>query len=219
LAKKNKKGNLGPKRKRMSRSSRLQSLKVKEWVNNYNGKNIIKSYSKWYGVDLICAMKELELLGYSILEGTKEKTRKAVRDRAYQKKLKEKRKQKKEMLLDVFESDETFAFIVGYTAGGAPYGVTHEEMEELENHEEIHKMHRFEDDSVCEDKWLEAEWNDSCEDVGCELTNEEINELLLYIDDHFILDADAKSVLKRENSRNQAALKKVLYIENDEIPF
>ena len=30
------------------------------------------------------------------------------------------------------ESDDTFAFIAGYTSGGAPYGVTWEEMEEIE---------------------------------------------------------------------------------------
>jgi len=30
----------------------------------------------------------------------------------------------------VFEGDETFAYIVGYTSGGAPYGITHEEMTE-----------------------------------------------------------------------------------------
>lgn len=30
------------------------------------------------------------------------------------------------------ESDEHFAYIAGYTAGGAPYGVTWEEMDALE---------------------------------------------------------------------------------------
>ncbi len=36
-----------------------------------------------------------------------------------------------------FDSDENFAFIVGYTSGGAPYGLTHEEMNDIEkeNHE------------------------------------------------------------------------------------
>ena len=31
-----------------------------------------------------------------------------------------------------FDSDENFAFIVGYTSGGAPYGLKHEEMNEIE---------------------------------------------------------------------------------------
>lgn len=38
------------------------------------------------------------------------------------------KKQKREFE-DVIESDETFAFIVGYTSGGVPYSVTWEEME------------------------------------------------------------------------------------------
>lgn len=34
-----------------------------------------------------------------------------------------------------FESDDTFAFIAGYTAGGFPYGITWEEMAEIESNE------------------------------------------------------------------------------------
>ena len=33
---------------------------------------------------------------------------------------------------NLFESDETFAFIAGYTSGGVPYGITWEEMNEIE---------------------------------------------------------------------------------------
>ena len=46
---------------------------------------------------------------------------------------KSRRKKRREDLEDsIFESDETFAFIIGYTAGGAPYGVTWEEMVAME---------------------------------------------------------------------------------------
>ena len=46
---------------------------------------------------------------------------------------KSKRKKKKEVSEDnSFESNDTFAFIAGYTSGGAPYGITWEEMEEIE---------------------------------------------------------------------------------------
>ena len=38
----------------------------------------------------------------------------------------------------LFESDDTFAFIAGYTSGGAPYGITWEEMEEIERREKHH---------------------------------------------------------------------------------
>lgn len=48
----------------------------------------------------------------------------------------EKRKQQKEQEKEAFlweESDETFAYIAGYTSGGAPYGVTWEEWDDLDD--------------------------------------------------------------------------------------
>lgn len=36
---------------------------------------------------------------------------------------------------NLFESDDTFAFIAGYTAGGFPYGITWKEMAEIESNE------------------------------------------------------------------------------------
>lgn len=49
---------------------------------------------------------------------------------------KSKRKKKQKVYEDnSFESDDTFAFIAGYTSGGAPYGITWEEMEEIERKE------------------------------------------------------------------------------------
>jgi hypothetical protein len=52
----------------MSRRSRLQSARDTDWVSNFSGKKIIKSYRKRYGVDILCAIKELRLLGVSIDE-------------------------------------------------------------------------------------------------------------------------------------------------------
>ena len=41
---------------------------------------------------------------------------------------------KEEIIVDMdYSSDENFAFIVGFTSGGAPFGITHEEMVEIEN--------------------------------------------------------------------------------------
>jgi hypothetical protein len=37
--------------------------------------------------------------------------------------------------IQLIESDYYFAFIAGYTPGGAPYGITWEEMEVIENNE------------------------------------------------------------------------------------
>ena len=91
--KKNKKQNLGPKRKRMNQSSRLAS--AKDWIKTYTGTNIIKGYANWYGVEQICAMTELEMLGQSISETTKAKTKKAAEDRIRQKKLQQEKENRK----------------------------------------------------------------------------------------------------------------------------
>ena len=45
----------------MNRKRRLQS--APRWVAEYRGSNIIRSYRKRYGVDWLCAIEELRLLG------------------------------------------------------------------------------------------------------------------------------------------------------------
>ncbi len=46
-----------------------------------------------------------------------------------------KRYKKEQVSESLFESDETFAFIAGYTSGGFLYGITWEEMNEIEKNE------------------------------------------------------------------------------------
>ena len=57
----------GPKRKRMQQKQRLHNAQ-EVWLKQTNAKNIVKSYAKWYGVDLICAIAKLEILGRPISE-------------------------------------------------------------------------------------------------------------------------------------------------------
>ena len=54
------------------------------------------------------------------------------------KRRKSKKQNKKEepMNKQGYDNDENFAMIIGYTSGGAPYGVTHEEMEKIEKSED-----------------------------------------------------------------------------------
>ena len=107
---------LPPRRKRMKRAGRLQS--AMKWLKSFEGKNVVRGYAKWFGVDLLCAAKELQLLGVQIdadylkqLQATVANRRrnspKAVDDLAH----------------DIGDSDEYFSFIAGYTSGGMPYGV------------------------------------------------------------------------------------------------
>ena len=116
----------------MTRQNRLQHARDTGWLEKYRGKNLIKGYCKWFGVDQICALTELRMLGAKISEEKEAEIRKAVEDRARaRRRQKEAAAQKKFETLYV-DSDETFAFIAGYTSGGTPYGTKWEELNESE---------------------------------------------------------------------------------------
>jgi hypothetical protein len=88
---------------------------------------MIKEYCKFFGVDKLCAIKELSILGVEISEERK----KQVID-SYYRVIEQRRKQKKEREneeADTTFSNDEFSFIAGYTSGGAPYGVRWDEQE------------------------------------------------------------------------------------------
>lgn len=123
-AKRNKKNN-NPAKRTQPRSRRL--LKGKTWIVSYNGKNIVRGYAKHFRVDLLCAIKELRLLGVMITDQYEQAVQQTLATLAAQKKLRE--EQKASLGAEEFGgSDDNFAFIVGYTSGGAPYGVRWEDM-------------------------------------------------------------------------------------------
>ena len=114
----------------MKRPQRLES--AKSWLETYEGNKVVKAYRKRYGVSFECAFTELELLGIPIDPDYKERVLESVAAQAAAKRRqKAERKAEQERLLGI-ESDDRFAFIVGYTSGGAPYGLTWEEWEALE---------------------------------------------------------------------------------------
>lgn len=112
----------------MSRAARLESARSTQWIDNYTGKNVIRGYRNWYGVDEVCAVIELRELGVPIpAERETELRQKTARRTATA----AGRKQRKREMKEVDEhpdSDETFAFIAGYTPAGFPYGTTWEEL-------------------------------------------------------------------------------------------
>jgi hypothetical protein len=126
MAKKKNKSSNTPRRKRYNQTARLQN--AKKWVEQYNGKNIAKGYSNWFGVDLLCAIKELELLGYKFKQSYKENVKQSL---IASQKQRERRKREKER--EQFnEGFESFYFIEGFTSNGFPYGVTLDEINEIE---------------------------------------------------------------------------------------
>jgi hypothetical protein len=61
---KKKNRNLGPRRKRMRRAARLMAAVT--WRSRWSGKHIVSSYARWFGVDLLCAITELRMLGVAV---------------------------------------------------------------------------------------------------------------------------------------------------------
>ena len=122
-------------RKTLKREYRLRS--AKDWIKTYSGNNVVKGYSKKYSVDKLCAVKELRMIGFEISEEFENQLCKSL-ESLKQQRLSLKKKREDELnALCGFESDENFAMILGYTSGGFPYGVTHEEMEEIKSENEI----------------------------------------------------------------------------------
>jgi hypothetical protein len=115
----------------MNRSQRLQS--AKRWLQTFEGRNVVRAYRRRYGIDWLCAVKELRVLGATVdptyiqkLEQTVESEIKANRKRKPEKL---RRTEEAERTGKYRYSDENFYFIAGYTSGGLPYGITWEEAE------------------------------------------------------------------------------------------
>ena len=116
-------------KKPLIRERRLNS--AKNWIKTYSGNNIVKGYSKKYSVDKLCAVKELRMVGVEISEEY-EKQLINWMEALKQQRLAFKSKHEDELnILSGFDNDDNFAMILGYTSGGFPYGLTHEEMKEI----------------------------------------------------------------------------------------
>jgi len=116
--------------KSLHRNKRLKS--AKEWVQTYSGNRIVHGYAKRYGVDKLCAIKELRMIGIEISEEYENQLRQSIETLKNQRQFRKEKKEQELNSLLGFAGDENFAFIAGYTSGGLPYGITHEEMEAID---------------------------------------------------------------------------------------
>jgi hypothetical protein len=93
----------------------------------FSGKNIVRSYAKWFDVDLLCAVKELSLCGVAVDPGYVAQLKTTFASRSS--------RRSKQPVVDPepfgygVDWDENFAFIAGRTEAGFPYGVTWQEVE------------------------------------------------------------------------------------------
>jgi hypothetical protein len=111
----------------MKRPARLQA--ARHWLPTFNGQNMVRDYAKWFGVDLGCAVKELQLLGVELDPRYVEALRTTLQNRARRPKGTE---PASEAIPEGYGSDwdENFVYIAGFTSGGAPFGLTWAEMED-----------------------------------------------------------------------------------------
>jgi hypothetical protein len=118
-------------RKRMARASRLQS--GRHWLKTYSGKHVVRSYARWFGVDLMCALKELQLLGIRFEPEYVEARRRTAAAGS--------RRRRVARTADSASADplwnQEFAYIAGYTEAGFPFGITWEEFETLNEGEDV----------------------------------------------------------------------------------
>ncbi len=105
----------------MTRAARLQS--AKHWIPSYTGRDIVRGYRKWYGVDTVCAILELRQLGVGIPESRLLEAKRTEETTAQQRRERKSHSEGEPL----YDSDENFAFIAGYTANGAPYGIPWDE--------------------------------------------------------------------------------------------
>ena len=103
----------------MNRRVRLASART--WLTKFSGTNVVRSYAKWFAVDLLCAVKELSLLGVAVDPTYVAQLEKTFASRKSQ------TKQPQPAGYGV-DWDENFAYIAGRTEAGFPYGVTWEEL-------------------------------------------------------------------------------------------
>jgi hypothetical protein len=121
---KKKKNSSTPKRKRLNRKQRISA--TKNWIKTYNGKNVVKGYSNWFGVDLLCAIAELRMAGKIISVDYEDLIKKSHHDKINQRKLNIENPEFKQE--QIIEWDDDFEFIAGYTSNGVPYGIKRDEL-------------------------------------------------------------------------------------------
>ena len=120
------------KKKKLMKAERKEARlrKGKQWLLTYTGspKKMNKHYRERFHVDAVTAAKDLQELGVNYTQEQLDQIKQAEEQRLRQRKM-EREAKERERLAELYEDcDGRFAFIAGYTDGGAPYGVMWEEV-------------------------------------------------------------------------------------------
>ena len=120
------------KKKKLTKAERKEARlrKGKQWLLTYTGspKKMNKHYRERFHVDAVTAAKDLQELGVNYTQEQLDQIKQAEEQRLRQRRM-EREAKERERLAELYEDcDDRFAFIAGYTDGGAPYGVMWEEV-------------------------------------------------------------------------------------------
>ena len=113
-----------------SANGKENDRKGKQWLLTYTGspKKMNKHYRERFHVDAVTAAKDLQELGVNYTQEQLDQIKQAEEQRLRQRRM-EREAKERERLAELYEDcDGHFAFIAGYTDGGAPYGVMWEEV-------------------------------------------------------------------------------------------
>ena len=121
-------------KKLVGRERRLEKAPGRVAAERGKPANILRRYRRYFGVDWECAISEIQALGYEFDPVYLSNLRTSLSRNA--------RKGRKHTPIARWEfdlhhgiepvSDDTYAYIAGYTSGGAAFGTTWEELEEME---------------------------------------------------------------------------------------
>ncbi|MGM0379808.1 MAG: hypothetical protein ACQEQE_08700 [Bacillota bacterium] len=121
--------------KKIKNYKRQDRLEVaKKWIENYEGEDVVSDYSKYFGVNKVCTVQELEILEYGLSQEYMNEIK-----RVYEYNLKNKNQKLDEISGNEFQNSE-FYFIAGYTPGGFPFGITWEEHEKEKSGEKKNEI-------------------------------------------------------------------------------
>ena len=115
------------KKKKLTKAERKETRlrKGRQWLLTYTGspKKMNKHYRERFHVDAVTAAKDLQELGVNYTQEQLDQIKQAEEQRLRQRRM-EREAKERERLSELYEDcDGRFAFIAGYTDGGAPYGV------------------------------------------------------------------------------------------------
>jgi hypothetical protein len=105
----------------MKRAARLPA--ARHWLDSFRGKNVIRAYARWFGVDWLCAIKELRLLGVTLDESYVRRLQVTVANARGKKQPDD--GAVRQLLDDRYGElwGEDFSYIAGRTSAGIRHGV------------------------------------------------------------------------------------------------